>query len=122
MTNGIIILNKEEGLTSQTAVNRIKRIFSVAKAGHTGTLDPMATGVLPILVGRAVKVSEFMLTQDKHYSATLLLGLTTDTEDVTGSTLTDRGRCPRGRSLLRRPLYADTSYVLRAEGRGKEAV
>ena len=100
MTNGIIILNKEGGLTSQTAVNRIKRIFGVAKAGHTGTLDPMATGVLPILVGRAVKVSEFMLTQDKHYSATLLLGLTTDTEDVTGSTLTVSDKIPSEEQVL----------------------
>ena len=90
--DGVIILNKGEGLTSQTAVNRIKRIFGVSKAGHTGTLDPLATGVLPILVGRAVKASEFMLTADKHYRATLLLGITTDTEDITGEVLS---RCER---------------------------
>lgn len=86
--SGIVILNKEEGITSQGAVSRLKRLFGVAKAGHTGTLDPLATGVLPILIGRAVKASEFMLTSDKHYSATLLLGTTTDTEDVTGTVLT----------------------------------
>ena len=90
--DGVIILNKGEGLTSQTAVNRVKRIFGVSKAGHTGTLDPLATGVLPILVGRAVKASEFMLTADKHYRATLLLGITTDTEDITGEVLS---RCER---------------------------
>lgn len=87
--SGLIIVNKEQGITSQGVVNRIKRIFSVAKAGHTGTLDPMATGVLPVLVGRGVKASEFMLTSTKHYGATLLLGVTTDTEDVTGTVLNE---------------------------------
>ncbi len=89
MKNGIIIINKEIGPTSQGVVNRVKRIFGVNKAGHTGTLDPMATGVLPVLIERGVKASEFMLSSDKHYIATLLLGITTDTEDVTGETLTE---------------------------------
>ena len=87
MKNGVVIINKEAGMTSQAVVNRVKRLFGVAKAGHTGTLDPMATGVLPVLVGRAVKASEFMLTEDKHYVATLRLGITTDTEDTTGEIL-----------------------------------
>lgn len=87
--SGLVIVNKGEGITSQGVVNRIKRIFGAAKAGHTGTLDPMATGVLPVLIGRGVKASEFMLTGDKHYGATLLLGVTTDTEDVTGEVLTE---------------------------------
>lgn len=86
--SGLIIINKGEGVTSQTVVNRVKRLLGAAKAGHTGTLDPLATGVLPVLVGRGVKASEFMLTDDKHYGATLLLGITTDTEDVTGEVLT----------------------------------
>lgn len=88
LKNGVIIINKAEGLTSQGVVNRVKRLLGADKAGHTGTLDPMATGVLPVLVNRGVKASEFMLTSDKHYRATLLLGITTDTEDVTGETLT----------------------------------
>ena len=86
--DGIVVINKEENITSQGAVNRVKRLFGVKKAGHTGTLDPMATGVLPVLVGRAVKASEYMIGSTKHYVATLLLGITTDTEDVTGETLT----------------------------------
>ena len=94
MKNGVIIINKEIGPTSQGVVNRVKRLLGVAKAGHTGTLDPMATGVLPVLVGRGVKASEFMLTSDKHYVATLLLGITTDTEDVTGETLTECNDIP----------------------------
>ena len=85
MKSGIIILDKEEGISSQGAVNRVKRLFGADKAGHTGTLDPLATGVLPVLVGRAVKASEFLLTGDKHYSATLRLGIKTDTEDITGT-------------------------------------
>ena len=84
-TSGILILHKGEGLTSQAAVTRVRRLFGAAKAGHTGTLDPMATGVLPILLGRATAASEFLLTGDKHYSADLRLGLETDTEDVTGT-------------------------------------
>ena len=94
MRDGVIIVNKGEGISSQGAVTRVKRIFGVSKAGHTGTLDPLATGVLPVLVGRGVKASEFMLTSDKHYRATLLLGVTTDTEDVTGNILTECGDIP----------------------------
>ncbi len=85
MRNGIVIINKDEGISSQGVVNRVKRIFGEKKAGHTGTLDPIATGVLPVLLGRAVKASEYMLTSDKHYIATLLLGIETDTEDITGN-------------------------------------
>ncbi len=85
--SGLVLINKESGMTSQTVVNRVKRLFSAAKAGHTGTLDPMAEGVLPVLLGRAVKASEFLLTSEKHYRAELLLGRQTDTEDITGKTL-----------------------------------
>ena len=88
MKDGILILHKGQNITSQGAVNRVKRLLSATKAGHTGTLDPMATGVLPILVGRAVKASEFMLTSTKCYEAELTLGLTSDTEDIFG-TLTE---------------------------------
>lgn len=100
MKNGVIIINKEEGLTSQGVVNRVKRMLSADKAGHTGTLDPMATGVLPVLVNRGVKASEFMLTSDKHYGATLLLGVTTDTEDVTGDILTESHLIPDEKTVM----------------------
>ena len=94
MKSGIVVLKKENGITSQGAVNRVKRLFSEKKAGHTGTLDPLATGVLPVLIGRAVKASEYMLSSDKYYRATLLLGITTDTEDVTGEVLTESNEIP----------------------------
>ncbi len=87
--DGLIIIDKGEGITSFSAVARVRRLFGVSKAGHTGTLDPLATGVLPVLIGRAVKASEFMLTADKHYIATLTLGVATDTEDITGN-ITDK--------------------------------
>ena len=100
MKSGVIIINKEIGPTSQGVVNRVKRLFAVDKAGHTGTLDPMATGVLPVLIGRGVKASEFMLSSDKHYVATLLLGITTDTEDVTGEILTESDDIPTEAEVL----------------------
>ncbi len=92
--DGVIVIDKEENITSQGAVNRVKRLLGVNKAGHTGTLDPMATGVLPVLVGRGVKASEYMISSTKHYIATLLLGITTDTEDVTGEILTESSEIP----------------------------
>lgn len=98
--DGLIIINKEAGMSSQTVVNKVKRLFGVKKAGHTGTLDPMATGVLPILLERGVKASEFMLTAEKHYRATLLLGITTDTEDTSGRVLTSCERVPKEREVL----------------------
>lgn len=118
MKNGVIIIKKDEGMSSFAVVSRVRRLFDVKKAGHTGTLDPLATGVLPVLLGRAVKASEYMLTSDKHYRATMLLGLTTDTEDITGETLTSCDRIPSehevfsainsmlGESLQTPPMYS----------------
>ena len=97
--SGLVLVNKEEGMTSQTVVNRVKRLFGADKAGHTGTLDPMATGVLPVLLGRAVKASEFLLTSRKHYRATLLLGRETDTEDITGEVLRETDEIPCERTV-----------------------
>ena len=86
--SGIVILYKEEGMSSHTATSRLRRILGADKCGHTGTLDPLAEGVLPILVERGVKASEYVTSEDQHYRATLLLGITTDTEDITGEILT----------------------------------
>ncbi len=82
---GILCLNKTAGITSHDAVNRIRKLYSVKKVGHTGTLDPMATGVLVILVGRAVKASEFLLAKNKEYIASLILGKMSDTLDTDGN-------------------------------------
>ena len=94
MKSGAVIIYKEQNMSSQGAVSRLKRLLDEKKAGHTGTLDPLATGVLPILVGRGVKASEYMITEDKHYRTTLLLGVTTDTEDITGEVLTECDSIP----------------------------
>ena len=85
--SGIIIINKPEGMTSHDVVNKMRRLFSTRKVGHTGTLDPMATGVLVILIGRAAKAAEYLSSDEKGYVATLRLGTTYDTEDVTGTPL-----------------------------------
>ena len=85
--SGLIVVNKPESITSHAAVARVRRLFGVEKAGHTGTLDPLASGVLPVLVGRAVKAAEFLTESDKHYRATLTLGVSTDTEDRAGTVL-----------------------------------
>lgn len=85
--SGVLILNKPAGFTSHDCVNRIRRLYNTKKVGHTGTLDPMATGVLPILIGRAAKASELVTAEDKLYRAGLKLGITTDTEDTTGKIL-----------------------------------
>ncbi len=100
MKNGVVIINKSEGLSSFATVSRVRRLFNAKKAGHTGTLDPMATGVLPVLLERGVKASEYMLTSDKHYRAVMLLGITTDTEDVTGATLTVSESIPKEEDVL----------------------
>ncbi len=85
---GIILLNKPKGITSFGAVAAIRRICGIKRVGHTGTLDPMAEGVLPVLVGRATALSSYITDGEKSYTAKVRLGLTTDTEDITGNILT----------------------------------
>ena len=82
--NGFVYVDKPEGITSFVAVAKIRRIFGIKKAGHTGTLDPMATGVLPIAVGHATRFIELIPSHDKAYKAKFILGKTTDTLDITG--------------------------------------
>lgn len=82
---GILLIDKPEGITSFAAVSKVRRAFGEKKAGHTGTLDPMATGVLPVLLGSATKLSDYMLSSDKRYLAEITLGYSTDTLDVTGN-------------------------------------
>ena len=93
-SSGVLIVNKSEGMTSHDVVNRIRRLYNTKRVGHTGTLDPMATGVLVVLVGRAAKAAEYLTADTKAYRATLRLGITTDTEDVTGKTLTESDSLP----------------------------
>lgn len=84
---GLILLDKPMGITSFGAVAKIKRAAHEKRVGHTGTLDPMATGVLPVLLGRATALSGLMLDADKRYTATVRLGVATDTDDITGTVI-----------------------------------
>jgi len=84
VVDGVLLLNKPRGLSSQQAVGCIKRLFSAKKAGHTGTLDPLADGLLPIGLGEATKFTQFLLDADKTYLATIALGAVTTTGDAEG--------------------------------------
>lgn len=90
MPNGIIIVNKPAGWTSQDVAAKLRGVFHEKRVGHGGTLDPMATGVLPVFVGRATRAVEFFEHADKEYIATLRLGTVTDTQDTTGNVLETR--------------------------------
>lgn len=122
---GVLPVNKPAGVTSFDVVSRVRKLFGTKKVGHTGTLDPMATGILTVLVGRAVKASELLVCDDKGYRAGLQLGITTDTEDVTGNILTKSNHLPSeeeveavcshyvGRIMQTPPMYS----ALKVDGR-----
>lgn len=88
--DGIILVNKEKGMTSRDVVNLVSRVCHTKKVGHTGTLDPMATGLLVICVGRATKLVEVLTSHQKEYIASMMFGMKTDTKDITGTVLEQR--------------------------------
>ena len=93
--SGIIIINKPKGITSHNCISKLRYLLKQKKIGHCGTLDPMASGVLPIMIGSAVKASEFLMDHDKRYYAGIKLGITTDTQDITGNIITEyKGKLP----------------------------
>ncbi|CAM4291768.1 tRNA pseudouridine(55) synthase TruB [Jeotgalicoccus halotolerans] len=85
--HGVIPVDKPAGMTSHDVIYKMRRVLGTKKVGHTGTLDPSVTGVLPIVIGDATKLTEILQEREKRYSATVTLGRTTDTEDATGKTL-----------------------------------
>ena len=85
--NGILIVNKGKDVTSRDVVNDLVHIFHTKKIGHTGTLDPLATGVLVLCIGNALKLVELLIEHDKEYVATFKLGIETDTLDITGNVI-----------------------------------
>ena len=97
--NGIVIVDKPQGWTSQDVTARLRRVFNTRRIGHGGTLDPMATGVLPVFVDRATRGVEFFEHAEKTYETVLRLGITTDTEDITGTVLTERDAFVTGEML-----------------------
>ena len=97
--NGIVIIDKPAGWTSQDVVSKLRGALHTKRIGHGGTLDPMATGVLPVFVGRATRGVEFFEHAEKTYETTLRLGLTTDTEDISGTVLTEQDAFVTGDQL-----------------------
>ncbi len=136
--SGVLVVNKHAGVTSHDIVNKVRRLYKTKRVGHAGTLDPMATGVLVVLVGRAAKASEYAHTSDKSYRATLKLGLVSDTEDITGNcapthapvpdeqTVIDACRSMLGKSMQTPPMYSAIKhggkklYELAREGKTVE--
>ena len=123
--SGVLILDKPTDMTSHDAVNIMRRLYNTKKVGHTGTLDPMATGVLVILIGRAAKAAEYLVSDEKKYEAGLKLGVITDTGDTTGNILSRSSDIPDedavvstaksfvGRSSQIPPMYS----ALKVDGR-----
>lgn len=89
--NGILLLNKPLGMSSNGALQKVKHLFFAAKAGHTGSLDPLASGVLPICLGEATKFTQFLLDADKHYRATFRFGMATASGDAGGEVVSENG-------------------------------
>lgn len=98
--DGVLVIDKPEGLTSHDVVAAARRLLGEKRIGHTGTLDPLATGVLPLACGRATRLVRFLSASDKDYEATVLFGVTTDTLDVTGEETSRSGRAPSLEDLV----------------------
>lgn len=109
--SGLLLLDKPPGMTSNAALQRVKRLFSARKAGHTGSLDPIATGMLPLCLGEATKLSAFLLKAEKMYRVTARFGTKTDTGDATGETIAETAQRPRGRSQLEAVLERFTGEI-----------
>lgn len=92
--DGVLVINKPKGFTSHDVVNVARKTLNTRKIGHTGTLDPNATGVLPILVGTATKISKYLIEHNKTYVATIKLGEKTDTGDIEGNIIGQDENCP----------------------------
>ena len=133
--NGVLLLDKPPGVTSNGVLQKVRRMYGAKKAGHTGSLDPSATGMLPVCFGEATKLCGYMLDAEKTYTVTALLGITTDTEDADGTVLTttevpsiteqqmrDAVKSFHGEQMQRPPAYSAIkkqgvrSYKLAREG------
>ena len=88
--DGVLLLDKPSGISSNGALGRVKRLYNPAKAGHTGTLDPLASGLLPICLGAATRFAQFLLDAHKRYTATVRFGITTTTQDADGDIVLSR--------------------------------
>ncbi len=121
--SGVLVVDKTEGPTSHDVVTLARRALGVSRIGHTGTLDPMATGVLPLVVGRATRLAQFLTASDKTYEATIAFGRTTDSYDASGKSrddlrsTTNARRTRFGGRAVPRQLRSDAAGLLRQEHR-----
>ena len=126
--DGVLVVDKTEGPTSHDVVTLARRALGVSRIGHTGTLDPMATGVLPLVIGRATRLAQFLTASDKTYEATIAFGRTTDTYDASGKVVTTSDRRPtrdaarRGAGAVPRHVRADAAGLFREEHRRRALV
>jgi len=109
--NGILLLDKPQGISSNRALQQAKRLFGAAKAGHTGSLDPLATGLLPVCFGEATKIAGYLLGARKAYAAECKLGVTTDTCDRDGAVLVERAVPALDDATVRRELARLTGHI-----------
>lgn len=105
--NGVVVINKAKGVSSNKVLQQLKYLFNAQKVGHTGTLDPMATGVLPICFGRATKIAQYLLDADKEYIATIRLGIETDSGDAEGQVIAKNNNIPKLSNHLIEELLAN---------------
>ncbi len=128
MASGIVIIDKPSGWTSMDVCAKMRGILKEKRVGHGGTLDPMATGVLPVFVGQATRAVEFAENGEKEYIAGLRLGLVTDTQDTSGETLethpvtVDRAALEAAAPPLHRPYRADPAHVFRHQDQRPKAL
>ncbi len=99
--NGILLVNKPSGLTSRDVVNRLNKYFHTSRIGHTGTLDPLATGLLIICIGKYTKLVDLITSKEKEYIAKIQLGISTDTYDLTGSTIATSNKLPSQEEVIK---------------------
>ena len=111
MTDGIININKPEGWTSQDVCSKLRHVLKIKKIGHTGTLDPMATGVLPVCMGKATRIIEYYDADMKSYHAAMKLGVETDTLDITGEVLETHDHSNVSETAVREAFKAYTGHV-----------
>lgn len=97
---GILVVNKRQGITSHDCIYILRDLLGIKKIGHSGTLDPMATGVLPMTIGKATRVSSFIQDSEKEYIATIEFGIETDTEDITGNIINRSDKIPTKEEIL----------------------
>src|SRR6185437_12143937 len=110
-TSGILLLDKPSGISSNRALQQVKRLLGAAKAGHTGSLDPLATGLLPLCFGEATKIAGYLLGARKAYAAECRLGITTDTFDSDGAVLVERAVPTLDDGAIRAELAKLTGHI-----------